>query len=52
MKKRKSLPQGDLVSRIVLTLKAPTTIAEFANTVEPDEIWIYSVCPLVYEFSS
>ena len=41
---------------LFLTCKAPnTTIAEFANTVDPDEtahmsrlIWIYSVCPLFF----
>ena len=33
----------------VLARKAPnTTIAEFANTVDPDEI--YSVCPEVFDF--
>ena len=43
-----------------LTRKAPnTTLAEFENTVDPDEtaqmsrlIWIYSVCPLDFDFSN
>ena len=36
-----------------LTHKVPnTTIAEFANTLDPDETWIYSVCPLVFDFST
>ena len=43
-----------------LTGKAPnTTIDDIANTVDPDEtaimgrlIWIYSVCPLVFDFST
>ena len=46
--------------RHVLTRKAPnTTIAEIVNTVDPDEtahnellIWIYSVCRLVFDFST
>ena len=46
------------IHAVLLTLKAPnTTIAEFTNTVGPDEtahngrlIRIYSVCTVVFDF--
>ena len=60
MNSRPLLPRPSLLTVYLYTLceflthKAPnTTIAEFSNTVDPDETAhneIYSVCPLVFDF--
>ena len=49
---------GDVFFACYLAPKVPnTTVAEFANTLDPDKtthneqlIWIYNVCLLVFEF--